>query len=414
MANEITVPRLGWTMEEGTFVGWLKRSGEQVRAGDPLFTLEGEKATQDVEATESGVLHIAVFAPSSGGVVKVGAVLGYLLAEGESPPSQASEVGGDSGVKKSADPAPLAAPLQPPPPANQKSESTASPRARRAAMHLGVDLVQVTGTGRTGRIRERDVLAARTDLTAEPSAIAGRSVPISAAHRTLSERMLAGVNEAAPVTLNFRADATELVAFRTKLKASATPGGPVVSFTDILLKLIAAALREHPLLTAQWRKDELFFPSDVHLALAVDTNAGLVAPVLRNVPALSLDQVSVLSRALIERARTRQLTAAELQGGTFTLTNLGAFGVEHFTPILNLPQSAILGMGAIRPEPVMQRGEIVMRDQLPLSLTFDHRVLDGAPAARFLVTLRDYLNAPHLWMDSLLERAANSQTHIPS
>ena len=128
MANEIRVPRLGWTMEEGTFVGWLKRSGERVRAGDPLFTLEGEKATQDVEATESGVLHIAVLAPSSGGVVKVGAVLGYLLAEGESPPSQAPRVGGDSGVKTSPDPSPLAA--APPPPVDRKSESTAASCAR--------------------------------------------------------------------------------------------------------------------------------------------------------------------------------------------------------------------------------------------------------------------------------------------
>ncbi len=378
MAIPITVPRLGWNMEQGVFVGWLKADGAAVRAGEALFTLESEKATEDIEAFDDGILHIPADGPRKGDVVAVGIVIGFVLQAGEpipmgtrlsSPPHQAAPT-----VVKTTSPIPVVAAADRP---------ASSPRARRAAARLGIDWQHAKGTGRTGRIRERDVLAL--------------AAPASSTRRTIAERMLTSCRSTAPVTLMTTIDATNLVKLRERLKAASTGSGDLVpSYTDLLVKLTAIALEKHPVLNSRWEKDRIVASEGIHIGIAIDTDAGLLVPVLRDVPRLSLTELSRRSRDLIDRARRRALSASELQGGTFTVTSLGAFGIDAFTPIINYPECAILGVGRIRRCPVVLDDQIVIRDQVTLSVTFDHRVTDGAPAARFLQTLSGGIENPNV------------------
>lgn len=368
MAIPITVPRLGWNMEQGVFVGWLKADGATVRAGDSLFTLEGDKATEDVECLDAGVLHIPLHGPRQGATVDVGAVIGYLLQPGEAVPV--------TGIPSSLAPVSQAKPTS----ARSPSASTTatvreslriSPRARRAASRLGIDATRAIGTGRTGRIRERDVLA-----------LAPSNDPT---RRVIAERMLTSHRSTAPVTLTTTVDATNLVQLRNQFKLR--HGGLAPSITDFFVKLAGLALEKHPALNSRWENERVVPCNSVHIGIAVDTDAGLLVPVLRDVPRLSLQKLSARSRDLIERARAGKLISAEMQGGTFTVTSLGSFGIDAFTPIINYPECAILGIGRIRRCPSVLDEQVVIRDQVTLSLTFDHRIVDGAPAARFLQKL---------------------------
>jgi pyruvate dehydrogenase E2 component (dihydrolipoamide acetyltransferase) len=253
---------------------------------------------------------------------------------------------------------------------------------------LGVDCGPLQGTGRNGRIRERDVRAAAAAV-----APGGRLIPHTATRRTIAARMVAGVTQAAPVTLTTRVDATNLVNLRDQFRAAASDD-LVPSYTDLVVKLAAVTLLRHPLLQAQWRDDGLLVPDRVDIAVAVDTDAGLLVPVIRTADKLTLRQLAARSRELIAQARAGRLTAEQMRDATFTVTNLGGHGVEAFTPILHLPQAAVLGVGRIVREPAVRDDRIVPRDLLTLSLTFDHRVVDGAPAARFLDALRGCLEQP--------------------
>lgn len=396
MAITIVVPRLGWSMEEGTFAGWLKRDGEQVRPGEPLFALESDKSTEQIESLDAGILRIPPDGPKTGDTVKVGQLLGQLVAENEVVSA----------------PAPLPAAV-----AEPQRQSPISPRARRLARELGIDWHGVTGSGRHGRIRERDIRAAPLTLPSPakggeekermPSppgegegkvrGDSGRLIPHTSIRRTIAARMVAGVTQAAPVTLTTQLDATNLVALRTQFKAAATDE-VVPTYTDLIVKLTATALRQHPLLQAQWRDDGLFVPERIDIALAVDTEAGLLAPVLRSVDQLTPRQVAARAHELIGVARAGRLTAEQMRDATFTVTNLGAFGIDAFTPIIHLPQCAVLGVGRIVRAPAVCGEQIVPRDRLTLSLTFDHRVIDGAPAARFLQTLCGCLENPAPWL----------------
>ena len=428
MAFEITIPRLGWSMEEGTFSGWLKQDGDTIQCGDPLFELEGEKAIQEIEAVDAGILRIPANGPQPGSMVKVGAVVGYLVAEGESLPvgqtpdasaivsgnQELSEgtpslptetVAVDAALPPAAGPSvrrlaresgvaleqvagtgrggrilaedierassqPLPSPLSP----------IASPRARRVATELKIDWTQLTGTGAGGRIREQDVLAARR------APAAGRRIPLTSRRKVIAQRMVASRQQTVPVTLTTKADAANLVNLREQFKTTSGES-PIPGYQDIITKLVAGVLRQYPLLAGRWEEDAIVLPAEneVHIGMAVDTDDGLLVPVLHNAAQLSLIELAAKSRQLVGQARAGKLTAADMQGSVFTITNLGAFGIDAFTPVINVPETAILGLGAIRREPVtLDDGGIVSRHQLTLSLTFDHRILDGAPAARFL------------------------------
>ncbi|MFA6107196.1 MAG: dihydrolipoamide acetyltransferase family protein [Candidatus Latescibacterota bacterium] len=408
MAIEITLPRLGWSMDEGVFVQWLKQDGEQVKAGEPLFSLETEKAVQEVEATDSGLLCIPPGSPAEGDMIPVGQVLGYLLAAGEEPPA------GPLPVRPAAEPseaegAPAAGgttatePVALGPAPTIRPTVPVSPRAARLAAELSVDLAVVTGSGRSGRIRERDVRAAATAGGGSPvvpadgrrfTASPDREVPVSTARRMIAEKMMQSQTATAAVTLMVQADATHLVSLRTQLKALATDGEPLPSFTDILIKLVAVALAEHPQLNSRWTGERIVLCGGIHVGVAVDTEAGLVVPVIRDVPGLTLREVAARSRDLIDRARSRRLASEEMGGGTFTVSNLGPMGIDAFTPIINAPECAILGVGRITRQAAVVGDAVVPRDRLWLSLTFDHRIVDGGPAARFLERVRVLVENP--------------------
>ena len=393
VAVPVTVPRLGWSMEEGTFVEWLKREGDMIRPGDALFVLEGEKAAEDIAAIDPGVLHLTPEGPKPGDTVKVGQVIAYLAAEGEAAPQgRATETAAPAKVVVAGAAGEQAMPTRTVAASASRRKPAITPRARRVAGELGLDWEAVPCSGRDGRIRERDIRAAA-------STPQGRLIPHTNIRRTIAAHMLAGVTEAAPVTLTTRADATNLVNLRGQFQAAAaSPGDLVPSYTDLFVKLTAAALRQHPLLQAQWREDGLFVPERVDIAVAVDAEAGLLVPVIRAADRLSLRQVAARARELLAQARAGRLTAADMRDATFTVTNLGMFGIDAFTPILHLPQCAILGVGRIAPEPAVVADRVVPRETVTLSLTFDHRVVDGAPAARFLDTLRHCLEHPAPWL----------------
>ena len=457
MAYEVTMPRLGWTMEEGVFGEWLKQDGDEVQAGDLLFTVEGDKATQEVEVFEAGILRLPANAPAPGDVIPVGALLGYIVQAGESLPVESGPAAATTSQTEhevaargtaSAPPAAQSASGSRSLAADGRGTPAISPRARRAAGELGVDWTKLRGSGRTGRIVERDVRAA-AEMPAEEmvvdatpvarrlaaeagidlagvtagrpggriqredveAAITARSrpapvdeaatqlVPHSRIRQITAQRMAESARSTAPVTLTTEADATELVALRQQLSDSfARRGLAIPSYNDIYLKLTAAALQDHPALNSSWSDDGLILHNNVHIGFAVETEAGLLAPVLRDVPEKSLRQVTAETVSLIEGARQERLGNEAMQGGTFTITNLGMYGIDAFTPIINLPQAAILGIGRIVCKPAVHEGEVVPRQMVALSLTFDHRVVDGAPAARFLNTVREYVTEPILWL----------------
>ncbi|MFM8273202.1 MAG: 2-oxo acid dehydrogenase subunit E2, partial [Gemmata sp.] len=370
MPHGITIPRLGWSMEEGVLGNWLKVPGDLVRAGDPLFTLEGDKAAQEIESLETGYLCVPPDAPRTGETVKVGQVIGYLLAEGEPAPTQvrvpaparspslaSAAPGAASTLPRAAGPAarrlarqlgidlntvPTPDPtgrvicedvqraaVRPPATPSRVPRPIATPRARLRAKDLGVDWTAQTGTGRDGRIRERDVVHR---LPAPPSSALSEATPASPGTHTaaskrrlvIAHRMVAGVTQAAPVTITTKVSAEPLIAFRLHLTKS-TVRGESPTYTDILIHLVARTLREQPQLNACWHRDGTYQYADVNIALAVDTDLGLLAPVVRNADQLSLDQIAGRTRQLIAETRGNRLNQQHLEGGTFTVSNLGMF-----------------------------------------------------------------------------------------
>ncbi len=370
MPIAITIPRLGWSMTEAVFLGWLKQDGEPVRAGELLYRLESDKATEDIECLDAGVLCIVATGPRQGDTIAVGALIGHLLQLGESAPTPGETIGREG--EAPAEPVAPAVPVRSGSAGASPSLVIASPRARRIAAERGIDWSKLQGSGRDGRIRARDVLAAVGDSQ------------LTAIRRATVEQ-LQKARQVIPVTLTTRADATRLMELRRDTDAS---------IADCFVKLAALTLHQHALLAAQWAEDRLLMPREIHVGFAVDTDAGLLVPVVHRAATLSLGEIAVRSRDLIERARLGKLKRADLEGGVFTITNLGMFGIDAFTPIIHHPQCAILGLGCIRRVPVFVEEKVEAREEITLSLTFDHRIVDGAPAARFLQALVRGVEAP--------------------
>jgi pyruvate dehydrogenase E2 component (dihydrolipoamide acetyltransferase) len=426
--HEIRIPRLGWSMEQGTFVRWLKQHGEQVKKGDALFELEGDKNVQEIESVEVGLLNIPADSPKPGTTVDVGTLLAYLIEAGESLPLTeiqssvekpqekspknagpaarrlAAEMGialeeitgtGRSGLITKEDVSVAASLLtaqnkaECPDAINELKSAIATPRAKKVAREHHFEWQKLTGTGRDGRIREADILNA---IQAQPAnAIRATGTPVgqklSPRRRAIADRLRRSQELTVPVTLHSQVDVTELVALRNRLK-KATPTS-VPAFTDMIAALLPWVFKRHPQMSVVWGQGhtELIHVahSEIHIGIAVDTPDGLLVPVVRHVAGKPLSQISHESRQLIDQARTGQLPGEAMRGGTFTITNLGSFGIDGFTPVINLPEIAILGLGAIRTEPVfLADGTIAARPRMTLSLTFDHAAVDGAPAASFL------------------------------
>ena len=396
MAVPVRAP-LAQPGETRTIIAWTKEIGDPVSAGEPICEVETDKATVEIESQTDGVLVAKLF--------EVGAEIpedGPIAMVGDPDEIEAAEIGMADAAAEPGDAAP-SEPAVPPEPAAAPAPQPAaprrlavSPRARKRAAELSVTLAGLTGTGPGGRIIERDVLAAgvlAAGSAAQPAApepaAADQVIPVRGARRLVAERMHASLRDTAQLTMTSYADATRLLQLRAAFK-TADPQFEMsgVTLNDLLLFAVARTLTEHPEINATCRDGEsgleIVRSAAVHLAFAVDTPRVLMVPVIRDAAGLRVRELSKRAADLAERCREGSVTPAELSGGTFTVSNLGSLGVESFTPILNPPQAAILGVGAVTWRPI---GEQEVQQQIALSLTIDHRLIDGAPAARFLQTL---------------------------
>lgn len=388
MATEVILPQLGLAMEEGTIVKWLKGEGDHVEEGEPIVEIMTDKANVEVPSPAAGVL-LKILVPE-GQAVPVGAPIAYLGQPGEEVP------------------VPQAAPAQPAPltragqargeiPPRPEGKVQASPRARRLAEEHGIDLRTITGTGPGGRIVEEDVrraIAQREQLR-EP-VVEGTTIPVAGMRGAIARRMMESIHGSAQVTLATEVDATELVRLRKRLSPELERlHGVHLTYTDLLVKAVAIALREHPRLNARWEEKIIRILPEVHIGVAVALEDGLVVPVVRNADRLGIVEISRAIAALSEKARAGKLTYEEMTGSTFTITNLGMYDIDVFTPIINPPEAAILGVGRIVEKPVVVEGRVEVRSTMTLSLTFDHRIVDGAPAARFLQRVKELVENPY-------------------
>jgi pyruvate dehydrogenase E2 component (dihydrolipoamide acetyltransferase) len=404
MATDVSLPRLGQGMEAGTIVRWLKSEGDQVEKGEPLYELDTDKVTQEVEAEASGVL-LKILA-GEGDEIEVGKRIAVIGDEGEDVSAEAEvEVEEDAqeegsageareeererGREAAAEEEQPAAEAQP---SRVDGRVKASPLARRIARERGIELTNLTGTGPEGRIVAEDVeraAATPAHATVGAAPLEAEVVPLTSIRRTIARR-LTKAWEAPAFQISMSADMTRAQALRERLREEK------VTVTDVLTKLSAIALLRHRELNAQFADDELrIFPS-ANIGLAVATDRGLIVPVIREVERKSLVQLAVERGELVERTRASKLTQEDLEDGTFTISNLGMYGVEIFTAVLNPPQAAILAVGAIEEKPVVEDGELVVRPKMAMTLTCDHRAVDGSKASEFLRELKLLLEEPGL------------------
>lgn len=376
MAVEVILPKLGMTMTEGTIVRWFKKEGEEVQRGESLFEVETDKAVLEVEAPASGILGKIVV--PEGAKVPVAQVVAIIVEPGEPVPEVE---------------------VAPPPPAIEPAPAPervkASPAARRLARELGIDLSTVVGTGPGGRIVRKDVERAAVEReVAKPAPGVAEVIPLTGVRQLIAERMARSARTVARVTLTTEADATMLVELRQRLREEFGEEAP--SYNDFMVKIVAKALREHPHLNATLSEEGIRILEAVNVGVAVDTERGLLVPVIRDADKKSLMEIVRESRELVEKARAKAISPDELSGGTFTITNLGMYEVDAFTPIVNLPECAVLGIGQIVPKPVVREGRVCVRQMMCLSLSFDHRLVDGGPAARFLQRVKQLVEEPCL------------------
>jgi pyruvate dehydrogenase E2 component (dihydrolipoamide acetyltransferase) len=403
----IIMPKMGDAMEEGTLVRWLKQEGDTVQEGEPIAEIATDKATVEIEAPVSGVLRGIRVAENA--VVPVNTPLAYILQEGESLPAE--------GDGKAPAPTAAAAP-QPEPtpttaaatPANGEERVLASPLARKIAAEHGIDLRQVQGTGPNGRIVVRDVLAyleSRQAIVAPaPAPIPAPAVaaaPVEARVETLNrlrqitaQRTTEAHQTIPHFYLTMEIDMEEALALRQRLNQ--LDESLRVSINDLIVKACAVAIEQHPIVNATYQNGQIVHPNGIHIGIAVAVEQGLLVAVLKHCEGKSLRRIAQESQTLIQKAREGKLLPDEMTGNTFTVSNLGMFGIEQFTAIINPPASAILAVGATRRVPVVQEdGAIVARHRMKVTLSCDHRVLDGAVGAQFLQTLKQVLENS-LWM----------------
>ncbi len=362
---EVVMPRLDPLMEEGKIVEWRKREGERVEKGEVIVIVEGEKTTFEVESQHSGTL--TKILRREGETVKVGEPIAIVGEEAEKP-----EVKPEPGEEV------------------RRVEVKASPIARRLAREYGIRLEEIKGTGPGGRITKDDVLRAARErglLKVEERVEKVRKVPFAGIRKAIATRLSPGFHQALPVALMTEFDAENLIRHRER------SGKP--SITSYVVKAVALALKKHPEMNLTLEGDEIVYHGEVNVAVGVDTPKGLMAPVIRRADEKSLKELTEIIDGFQERGRRGEITVAEQEGHSFTVTNLGHLGVTHFTPIINPPDSAILAIGAIEPKPsVTSDGGLTVRRRGHLTLVFDHRLIDGAPAARFLQTVKTLLENP--------------------
>jgi pyruvate dehydrogenase E2 component (dihydrolipoamide acetyltransferase) len=395
VASEVKLPRLGQGMEAGTIVKWLKGEGDRVEKGEPLYELDTDKVTQEVEAEASGVLlKIAV----SEGEVPVGRTIAVIGEEGEDV--------GDIAAEEPLEEKPQEAPA--PPEGNGRPEEPAavvqqtggrvkaSPLARRIARERGIDLSSLRGTGPEGRIVAEDVERSEAAPAPAPASVPTGEVErreLTSTRKTIARRLTEAWQ--IPVfQLQASADMTRVNALVARLREEGTKA----TVTDVLAKVCAEALLRHREVNAQWTDEAILIFPTANVGLAVATPQGLIVPVIRSAERLRLSEIAAARSDIVTRAREGKLQRADLEEGTFTISNLGMYRVESFTAVLNPPQAAIIAIGSIEERAVPAGGEIAVRPMMTLTATFDHRAVDGAPAAEFLQTVKELLEEPGLML----------------
>lgn len=414
MITPIILPQLGDTMNEGTITRWFKREGDKVQKGEALFEVLTDKANMEVEASASGYLRAVTRHENE--TVPTGEVIAYLSTTLEEP----LEVDQITPVQEAAETLPssdrvsaVSTPVLSP--AGARKKQFISPRARRLAEEKGVNLASVTTSSPSGRVVEADVIKyLERQVTISPQAVTPSKVPstppritavadsqssetiipVAGMRKIIGERMAASSREVARVTLTTEADATRLVELRAELNANADEAK--FSFTDLFVLLVSRALQKFPYMNATLREDGIHQHGSMHIGIAVDTERGLLVPVIRDVQTKGLGAISKELKELGEQTRTAKISPDDLRGSTFTITNLGQYEVDAFTPIINRPETAILGIGRIAQKAAAFQGQLALRHMVTLSLAFDHRVVDGAPAARFLQEIKRLVESPAL------------------
>jgi pyruvate dehydrogenase E2 component (dihydrolipoamide acetyltransferase) len=428
MSSQVTLPRLGQGMESGTIVRWLKSEGEKVEKGDPLYELDTEKVTQEVEADSSGVL-LKILA-QEGEEIEVGKAIAVIGEEGEDVPADASGPTAEAEAEKpkaeteeptevteeepaeEGEPAPerederergkeagTEAPSEPEQRVNG-GRVKASPLARRIAKERGIDLAQLRGTGPEGRIVAEDVErvgAGAAKAAPAPAAASGEveTVKLNQMRKTIARRMTAAW-EAPAFQISMSADMSASIRLREALLERAEEGGVRPTYSDILTKVVALALMRHRDMNAHFAGEEVHLFPTANIGIAVAIPYGLVVPVIPSCEAKSIPEIAAARADIVGRTRSGKLKSEDLENGTFTISNLGMYGVERFTAVLNPPQAGILAVGAIEERPVVVEGDLEIQPRMEMTLTVDHRSVDGATAAEFLRTVKSFLEEPGL------------------
>ena len=412
MATKVHMEALSPTMEEGRLVKWLKHEGDAVKAGDTLAEVETDKAVMDLVARADGTL-LKVMSPE-GATLAVGAVVAYIGKPGESVNGGTSPA---APAKPAPAPSPATTPAPPPTPlavAPTPAPATggrvkASPLARRVADERGVDLKLVQGSGPGGRVVLRDVEGAGTQTPA-PSRSAPapgprtpvpstggppyEDVPLTQIRKTIAKRLAASLGPVPHFFLTTDVDMERVAEAREALNKQLGEQGGKISYNDIILKATALALRQHRACNAWYQDDHIRYWNEVHIGMAVAVEDGLITPVIRHADLKPLAEIGAEARELAARARSRRLKPDEYTGSTFSVSNLGMFDIEHFTAVINPPESGIIAIGTIVPTPIATDGNVTVRRRLKLTMSCDHRVIDGATGAQFLQTLKLMLENP--------------------
>ncbi len=438
MAKAVIMPKFSMTQETGTIITWLKEAGETVEKGDPIAEVETDKVNMEVEAPADGILAGLRYGP--GDVVPVTEVIAYILAEGEAlpegepPPAQPEAAPPTSAQGAPVSASPLAQRIaaaegvdladvpgtgpggrvtrsdveryleageRPADGRGDHGRVRATPAARRIARESGVELAAVSGSGPRGRVQAADVAqqAAQVPppdrLAPPPEAPAPEIIPLQGMRRTIAERMQASYQQAPHILFTRKIDMSAAIAFREFANQRTPEGDPTVSMTALIVQAVAWTLRQHPAVNAWFRHDQIERVPEVHIGVAVALEEELIVPVVHHADRKGLHQIGADVAGLAERARAGQLRPDDVTGGTFTVSNLGMFGIDHFTAIINPPQVAILAVGRIAKRFVPdENDQPVVRPLMTVTLAVDHRALDGAMAARFVTTLREALENP--------------------
>jgi len=409
---EIIMPKMGDAMTEGKVVRWYKKQGDAVKKGEPVLEIETDKVNLDLEAEEDGT--ITSVDAKEGQMISVGGTLATINAPGgkapkKEEPQQRRVTDKKDSVKHTTGEyaeaiemkapridrtAPMAAtPLRV---VEGGGRQRSSPLARKMAREMGVSLDAIQGSGPSGRIIARDIQGAKGEN--RPSRLSGQAglpvleqkqIPLSAMRRTIARRLAESTGPIPHFYLTAEYDVSDLMSLRRQLNEIAK-----VSVNDFIIRASSLALRNHPNVNSSWGEEAITQHGEVHIGVAVSTPEGLITPVIRNADQKTVQDIATEVRALADKAKNRKLKPDEYQGSTFTISNLGAWGIEEFTAIINPPNVAILAIGAAGPKPVVVDGQIVVRERMKVTMSCDHRVVDGAAGAEFLRTLRQYLEQP--------------------